>query len=116
MYSDFFASLHTAWSKRRIARLFAGPVWTVRKCGWTDYELTSPFAELVIEAESPTLFNGSVLDAEANIDQILMLLRDTKIAQSAECYDSEGEADPRAALGDDVTLTDSRLGARVPRD
>jgi hypothetical protein len=83
---NFFASLHTTRSRRRVAGLFTPPTWRVRKCSWTDYEVTSPFAELVIEAESPILLHGSVADVEAYVDRILAPLRAAGVAYSAECY------------------------------
>ncbi len=83
---DLSAMLHTPRSRRQVARLFTPPTWSVRKCSWTDYEVTSLFAELVIEAESPILLNGSVADAEASFDHILALLRSGGIAYTAECY------------------------------
>jgi hypothetical protein len=89
--SDFFASLHTSLSRRRVAGLFARLGWSVRKCSWTDYEIRSPFAELVIEAESPILMHGPVAVAEANADRILAPLRDAGVAYTAECYGTGGD-------------------------
>lgn len=88
--SNFFASLHTARSRRAIAGLFAPP-WIARKRGWTDYEVRGPFADLIIEAESPILLHGPVADVEANVDQILAPLRSAGIGYTAECYDDAGE-------------------------
>jgi hypothetical protein len=89
--SNFFASLHTTRSRGQVAGLFAPPTWIVRKCGWTDYEVRSPFAELVIEAESPILCHGSVAGVEATAERILAMWRASEIAYSAECYDAVGE-------------------------
>jgi len=90
-FSNFFASLHTALSCRRIAGLFTPPTWTLRKCGWTDYEVSSPVAELVIESKSNTLMHGSVADAESSADLIFSILRAAGIGYTAECYDAGGE-------------------------
>jgi hypothetical protein len=89
--SNFFASLHTASSRRLVVGLFLPPTWSVRKCSWTDSEVTSPFAELVVEAESPILIHGPVADVESNIDQILAPLRAAGVEYAAECYDAGGE-------------------------
>ncbi len=89
--SDFTASLGTRRSRRWVARLFKSPTWRIRKCSWSDYEITAPFAELVIEAESPILLHGPVDDIEANVDRILAPLRAAGIAYEAECYEDCGE-------------------------
>jgi hypothetical protein len=89
--SNFFASLDTARSRRWIADLFTPPTWAVRKCSWTDYEVSSSFADLVIEAESPTLLHGPVAEVEANAGRILATLRAAGIGYTAECYNSGGE-------------------------
>ena len=89
--SNFFATLHARRSRRRVAELFEPPNWSVRRCSWTDYELTTPVAEHVVEAESPILLHGSVADVEANIDQILDPLRAAGVAFTAECSSVDGE-------------------------
>jgi hypothetical protein len=89
--SNFFASLPTASSRRHVVGLFSPPTWSVRKWSWTDYEVTSPFAELVVEAESPILMHGPVADVESNVDRILAPLRAAGVAYTAECYDAGGE-------------------------
>ena len=61
-----------------------------RRCGWTDYEVIGPFAELVIEAESPILLHGPVADVQENADHILATLRDAGVAYTAESYDAGG--------------------------
>jgi hypothetical protein len=89
--SNFFAALHTAGSRRLIAGLFSPPTWSIRKCSWTDYEVTSTFAELVVEAASPILLHGPVADVESNAEGILALLRAAGVAYTAECYGVSGE-------------------------
>lgn len=58
---------------------------------WTDYEVVSAFAELVVEAESPILLHGPVDDVESNADRILAPLRAAGVADTAECYGVSGE-------------------------
>src|SRR4051794_17131055 len=88
---NFSVSLYTTRSRRQLARLFRPPTWQVRMCSWTDYEITSTFAELVIEAESPILLHGWVADFEANAELILAPLRAAGVAFEAECYRADGE-------------------------
>lgn len=88
--SNFFASLYTSLSRRRVAGLFTPLGWHVRRCSWIDYEVLGPYAELIIEAESPILLHGSVADVEANADRILAPLRQAGVSYTAECYDAEG--------------------------
>jgi hypothetical protein len=83
--SNFFASLHTPLSPRRLAGLFARLGWSVRKCSWTDYEIRSPFAGLVIEAESPILMHGLVAEVKTNAERILAPLREAGMGHTAEC-------------------------------
>jgi hypothetical protein len=89
--SNFFATLYTKRSRQRLSELFKPLNWSVRPCGSTSYELRSPFAELVVEAESPILLHGSVDDIEANIDRIIGPLRIAGVAFIAECYGVDGE-------------------------
>jgi hypothetical protein len=103
--ANFFAALDTTLSTRRVARLFAPPTWSVRRCGRADYEVTSPFAELVVEAESPILLHGPVADLGANVDRILAPLRDAGVAYTAECYGVGGEL-----------LAELRGGAASPQE
>jgi hypothetical protein len=89
--SDFFASLHTPLSRRRVARIFARLGWSVGKGNWTDYEIRCRFAELVVEAESPILMHGTVTEVETNAEHILAPLREAGIGYTAECYSDGGD-------------------------
>jgi hypothetical protein len=88
--ANFFVSLHTSLSRRRLAGFFAVMGWCVRKCSWTDFAIHCPFAELVIEAESPILLHGIVADVEANADRILAPLRKAGVDYHGECYYADG--------------------------
>ena len=88
---DFAACLRTTRSTRRIARLFRPPIWEVGKCAWYDHEITSPFAELVMEADSPILLHGWLMDYQVNAEQVFALLRSVEIAYWGECYSPSGE-------------------------
>src|SRR5258708_25702106 len=83
--TNFFSSLHTQLSRRRIAKLFRRRGWVVRKCGWAEDEMQCPFAELVVEAGPPTLMHGAVADVTANVQRGLAPLRGAGVCYSAEC-------------------------------
>ena len=89
--SNFYSSLHTTLSRKRIAGLYGALGWQVRKCSWTDYEVVGPWCELVIEAESPILMDGPVADVLAHADELLAPLRAAGISFTAECYGPDGE-------------------------
>jgi hypothetical protein len=89
--SNFYSALHTDLSREQVAVLFGAAGWVVRKAGWHDYKVACPWAELVIEAESPTLLHGPVADVEANAEQALAILKRANVAFSAECYSPNGE-------------------------
>lgn len=89
--SNFFSSLDTTLSKRHIARLYGALGWQVRKCTWVDYEVTSDWAELVIESERPILMHGSVADLLARAEELVAPLRVAKVSFSAECYATSPE-------------------------
>jgi hypothetical protein len=77
-------------SKDGIANLFAVSGWNVRRCSWVDYELTSSFAELILEGEGQLLLHGTVSKLSANVKAIASVLRDAGLAFSLECYASDG--------------------------
>jgi hypothetical protein len=84
--SNFYSSLHTALSREQIAGLYGALGWQVRKCSWTDYEVFSPWCELVIEAESPILMHGPVADVVAHAEELVAPLRAAGVRFTAECY------------------------------
>jgi hypothetical protein len=89
--SHFYSSLHTKLSRQQVAEIYGKLGWQITKCSWTDFEIICPWAELVIEAESPILMHGPVADVLARADELLAPLRHAKISFSAECYDSDGD-------------------------
>jgi hypothetical protein len=105
---DFFAALWTSLSRRRVARLFARLGWSVRKCSWTDYEVCSPFAELVIEAESPILLHGPVADAEAESGGVCVV-----VFHSGAIHRRTGPGGDAPGLGSDPF--GDRRGPAAPR-
>jgi hypothetical protein len=87
--SNFFSSLHTALSREEVANLYGALGWRVRKCSWTDFEIISDSAELVIESESPILMHGPVADLIARAEELVTPLRMAGITFTAECYGPE---------------------------
>jgi hypothetical protein len=55
-----FVSIHCGPHRRQVAELFQRQSWQARECGLADFELTCPFAYLVVQAESPILVHGAV--------------------------------------------------------
>jgi len=85
--TNFCSAVQTDLQPEEIARLFASPVWRVRKCSWTDYEAISDFAELVIEASNPVLVHGLVADPTVNADRVVEPLVAAGLYGSFEVYD-----------------------------
>ena len=85
--SNFYCSLHTSLSRKRVAKLFAAEGWQVREPDDWDYvEVICPWAELIIESASPILLHGPVADVEANAARILAVLEKTGLVFGAESY------------------------------
>jgi hypothetical protein len=88
---NFYSSLYTALSRRDVAELYRSLGWQIRKCSWTDYEISCSFAELLIKAEGPILMHGSVACVLENVETILAPLRTAEVGYSSECYGENGE-------------------------
>jgi hypothetical protein len=87
---NLFVSIHCGPARRHVAELFRRLGWQARKCGWTEFEVTCSFAELVVEAGSPVLVHGAVADVLTNVEQVLAPLRGVGAVYTAECYDNSG--------------------------
>ncbi len=87
--SNFFSSLNTRLSRKQIANLYKSLGWQVRKCSWTDYEVRSDWAELIIESESPILIHGPVANLPTRIEDLVAPLRNADVSFNAECYGPE---------------------------
>ena len=55
------------------------------------FEVSCPWAELVIEAEAPLLMHGSVTDVLTNAERLLTPLQKAGVAYRVECYSDEGK-------------------------
>jgi hypothetical protein len=88
--SNFYSSLHTAMSRREVAGLFAAAGWEViEPDDWDHLEVHCPWAELVIEAESPILKHGTVADLPTRAEELVAPLRVAGVSFTAECYGPE---------------------------
>jgi hypothetical protein len=88
--SNLFATVHAAAGAEAVARAYARAGWTVRACGWTEWEARCAFAELVVEGTDPVLVHGPVADVVANAERAVAPLREAGIPFRAECYDADG--------------------------
>jgi hypothetical protein len=89
--SNFFATLHTPLSRESVADLYRDLGWSVRKCGWLEFEIESAFAAVVIESVQPILMHGAVDDvASRAVDVVAPLVR-AGVRYEAEYYDEGGE-------------------------
>ena len=85
--TNFYSSVRTDRRPEAIARLFAPPVWRVRKCSRTDFEAASDFAEVVIESNDPVLVHGLVADVAVNCARVVEPLAAAGLSGAFECYD-----------------------------
>ncbi|HVU86994.1 MAG TPA: hypothetical protein VHD36_06720 [Pirellulales bacterium] len=83
-----YSALHTSLSRADIADLYRSIGWEVHKLTWTDFEIRSPWAEFVIESESPILMHGPIFCESADIDALLAAPRGLGIQFEAELYAS----------------------------
>lgn len=88
-WSNLFGSVRTDKTPEQVAALFGAAGWRVRRCSWADYEVFSPFAELVIEARNPVLVHGPVADVLGNVGRITGPLAGAGLGYSFECYDGD---------------------------
>lgn len=89
-FSNFYSSLHTTLSRRDVAELFGAAGWEViEPDDWDHLEVRCPWAELIIEAESPILVHGPVADLPARVDELVAPLRVAGVSFTAECYGPE---------------------------
>jgi hypothetical protein len=84
--SNFFGALDTGLSPEQVAGLYEAFGWRVRKCSWVDYEVTSDWAELIIEDTTPVLIHGSVADLLVRAEELVAPLRAAGVSFTAECY------------------------------
>ena len=86
---QFYSSLWTRLSRRKVADLFGRHGWSVRKCSWTDYEVITDLAELVIEADHPILVHGSIASVSEVVPVIDAVLSSADIEYTFEGYDED---------------------------
>ena len=72
---NFYSTIGDGFTRTQIADLYRQAGWRVRKCGWTDYEIESDWAELILEGELPILFHGSVSDLPSRAEELMAPLK-----------------------------------------
>ena len=97
--TNFYSSVQTGMQPEEIARLFAPPVWRVRKCSWTDFEAVSDFAEVVIESSNPVLVHGPVAEVTVNSLRVVEPLAAAGLSGTFECYDESDALIVEKAFG-----------------
>lgn len=84
---DIYLTLDTNLSCSKITGLFASAGWSSRMCSWTEHEITSDFAELIIASERPILISGGIDRVPESVDKILSILDAASLNYSYEVYD-----------------------------
>ncbi len=87
--SNFHAVVRTKASPAQIAKLYENAGWTMRACGWNEYEVSNAIAELVVEAV-PVILHGAVAEPMQTIELVLAPLRDRSLDYFCECYAPDG--------------------------
>lgn len=87
-FSNFYASFYDI-PPLLIISFFEGQGWSIRKAGWTQWEMTNAWAELHLEPDNQgVLLNGRVVFHPANITVLDQLLNKVGSYQY-EFYDAE---------------------------
>lgn len=84
---DIYMTLETPLSCAAVNALFAKRGWSSSMCSWTEYEVTSSYAELIITPGSPMLISGGIDRDPHSVDLILAILDDAGIAYDFDVYD-----------------------------
>lgn len=87
---DIHMTVETRLSCSKINALFSKSGWLSRMCSWTEHEITSDFAELVIASEGPVLISGRIDRAPESVDRILSILDAANVNYSFDVYDENG--------------------------
>lgn len=85
--SNFFATIFTEKSKAEIAQLYKSAGWKLRKCTFTDFEISQDWASIVIDGNDNILMHGVVADVEERVAKLMTPLQQHAIAYCAEFYD-----------------------------
>ncbi len=89
-FSNVYGLLSTRRSKDWITSCFKKAGWSMRKCTWTDYEIDSDYAELIIEGDETILMHGAIADFDSNASSVVAILEENGIGYSIEHYDQAG--------------------------
>jgi hypothetical protein len=65
--------------------------WSIRKCGFAEFEARDEISEFTIEAASPVLIHGPCALPEATVEKLAHAFRREGLRFSFEVYDSSGK-------------------------
>lgn len=97
--STFFAVLHPQRPREDVAALYRALGWRVRRCGHEAFELTCPWADLVLDGDGPLLLHGPVADGAARLEEVVAPLRQALIGFRAEAYGAGSDRPLRVVEG-----------------
>ncbi|MCA9037566.1 MAG: hypothetical protein KDA91_20670 [Planctomycetaceae bacterium] len=80
-------TLSTESLASKVNQLFLNHGWSSRMCSWTEYEVRSDFAELVIASERPVLISGGVDRQLESVNRIVEILQSSGLQCSFDVYD-----------------------------
>lgn len=98
---SIYMTLATSLSCAQVVKLFVAKGWSWRMCSWTEYEIESDYAELIIVPELPILVSGGIARGAESITKIMQILTDAGIEAEYEAFDEHDKPiQPLGNLGD----------------
>jgi hypothetical protein len=89
--NNFYASLKIK-SPEMVVSVFQDLSWTVRKSGWTEWEISNAWSELNLESSyDGVLLNGLVAFHPDNVASLNQLLDKIGVPYQYEFYDEQGQ-------------------------
>ncbi len=88
---NFYSTLETTLTPELVAALYVPFGFRARKCSWTDWEIRSPWCEMVIADAGNILMHGPVADILVRAEELIAPLRAAGVTFTAECYGPEPE-------------------------
>src|SRR5262245_8632215 len=83
--------LETDLTPQQIAEIFRPYGWLIRKCGWFEYEIRCPSAELILESEGEVLFHGPIVEPLSHVDELFAPLQAAGVRCRVEIYGPDSE-------------------------
>jgi hypothetical protein len=86
--NNLYGTISGIESKKALADIFEANGWTIRKSTWTDFEVSTVWAEITIEGEDKTTLINGVIDPKM-FDDFRQFLDSLRIGYSIELYDDK---------------------------